>query len=71
MDLNQVVQNHFKAKVTVNGATSLLVNRLEDMENIIPNLQAEDGLNAQPPDLQLLFKLEELARWKLDTFNGI
>ncbi|KAF5944249.1 hypothetical protein HYC85_018326 [Camellia sinensis] len=128
MDLNQVVQNHFKAKlstikktellpmeaqtasesdlrnnqlylngssfnahllacVPTEGATSLLVNRLEDMENIIPNLQADvDGLNfeyliyteewgispqEQPPDLQLLFNLEESALWKLDTFKGI
>ncbi|CAL5345732.1 unnamed protein product [Camellia sinensis] len=89
---------HLLACVPKDGATSLLVNLLEDMENIIPNLQAEDGLNvlkylsiricsqfeylinteewgispqAQPPDLQLLFKLEELALWKLDTFNGI
>ncbi|KAL7212143.1 hypothetical protein ACSBR2_014917 [Camellia fascicularis] len=26
---------------------------------------------AQPPDLQLLFNLEELELWKLDTFKGI
>ncbi|CAL5345782.1 unnamed protein product [Camellia sinensis] len=65
---------HLLACVPTEGATSLLVNRLEDMENIIPNLQADEwGISPQeqPPDLQLLFNLEELALWKLDTFKGI
>ncbi|KAL7212129.1 hypothetical protein ACSBR2_014905 [Camellia fascicularis] len=61
-------------------ATHLSVEHLQDMKNIFPNLQADvEGLNrnggispqAQPPDLQLLFNLEELKLWKLDTFKGI
>ncbi|GMP73025.1 hypothetical protein CsSME_00030888 [Camellia sinensis var. sinensis] len=58
-------------KMVLNRATHLSIEDCSELEYLINTEEWRISSQAQPRDLQLLFNLEDLVLWSLDSFKGI